>query len=209
MWPCDVAAQPDAGFLSRSMPISRVSTVRKPQNILWQINLPEQTTVARAWCGRALVCADNACVLMSPLSYITPLSAVICDLLSSLCCRCLSSVASGSNVTVTCSKAANATWPATGFVVNVTASPVGVPGCTDTRAVQTTMSVTTPTAVTLIGPVDPASMVVCPSVTSRVRKYTFSTLPAGGGLSNVTLTSSGPSCSVASPTNREWGGGHA
>jgi len=106
-------------------------------------------------------------------------------------------------VTVTCSKAPNATWPAEGFVVTATATATGVSGCSDSSGVQTVVAVAVPTAVTLAAPQDPGSTIVCPTAASRVLNYTFSTLPAGIGLSNVTLTSSGPSCSVASPTNSE------
>lgn len=90
-------------------------------------------------------------------------------------------------------------------MVNVTASSVGVTGCSDTSVAQTIVSFTAPSAVTLV-PVDAALTIVCPGVASRVLNYTFSTLPVGVGLSSVTLTSSGPACSVANPTNGETEG---
>jgi len=122
-------------------------------------------------------------------------------------CHCLPAVVSGSNATVTCSKAPNATWPAGGFVVSATAT-ASSSGCTGSSKAQTVVAVAVPTAVTLAAPQDPASTIVCPTAVSRVLNYTFSTMPAGIGLSNVTLTSSGANCSVASPTNGRQAGEH-
>jgi hypothetical protein len=84
-----------------------------------------------------------------------------------------------------------------------------VAGCTDTRVLQTVLSVTSPTAVTLIPPVNTALTTVCPSDATRVLNYTFSTVPTGVSLASVTVASStanggtGPACSLATSVNGE------
>ena len=126
-------------------------------------------------------------------------------------CSCCSAVASGTNATVTCSKAPNATWPPSGFAVTLTATAGSVTGCTNTRVLQTVISVTAPTAVTLIPPVNTALATVCPSDATRVLNYTFSTAPTGVSLSSVTVASilanggAGPSCSLLASANGELG----
>jgi hypothetical protein len=117
---------------------------------------------------------------------------------------CWFTVSSGSNVTITCSKAPNATWPATGFVVNVTASATGAPGCTAARVVQTTVTVATPATVTLVGHDSPSLNTMCPNEALRTFNFSLYTSPEGVGLSDVGVSSSGPAC-AASPTTGKQG----
>lgn len=128
------------------------------------------------------------------------------DLLCLPCCCCLyahsactlCAVASGSTVTVTCSKPTTGSWPEGSFTVTVygAASQAGLTGCSDNGSNTTTVQVNKKPDISITSPQNAA---VCSTDTSLTLNYTI-----GTGSSALPFNVTTDSTCVATPaTNGE------
>lgn len=98
-------------------------------------------------------------------------------------------VPTGSNVTVTCSKAVGTPWPSNGLNITVTAAVVVSQDCVDSRSMQTTLTLVSDASTTAVVYPAQALAVVCPGHRQVMLDFGFATEPSGQGLNRAVVRS--------------------